>query len=78
MLIEYPTVAEARAAIDGAHGAKLLDQTIAVNFAFVRTPQAAGKGAQGQGPGKGARGGKGPRARSRSPANERAKDKDGE
>lgn len=51
---------EARAAIDGAHETKLLDQTIEVDFAFVRPP-----------PGKGGRngGGRPPvkgRARSRS------------
>lgn len=60
-LIEYSTLQEARAAIDGAHNSKLLDQTISVDFAFVRPP-----------PGKGNRapGGRGPRrarSRSRSP-----------
>ncbi|KAF3348619.1 hypothetical protein VdG2_03501 [Verticillium dahliae VDG2] len=35
-LIEYATLAEARAAIDDAHKAKLLDQTISVDFAFNR------------------------------------------
>ena len=55
---------EARAAIDGANGTKLLDQTIEVDFAFVRPP-----------PGKGARGGRAPakgraRSRSRSPDGE--------
>ncbi|KZF24491.1 RNA-binding domain-containing protein [Xylona heveae TC161] len=60
ILIEYPTLNEARAAIDGANGTKLLDQTIGVDFAFVRPPP--GKGQQG----KGARG-RGGRARSRSP-----------
>ncbi|KAI9838849.1 MAG: hypothetical protein M1819_004056 [Sarea resinae] len=64
-LIEYPTLSEARAAIDGANNAKLLDQTIAVDFAFVRPPP--GKGQQNQGQGKGARGKTGGRARSRSP-----------
>ncbi|OTA68770.1 RNA-binding domain-containing protein [Hypoxylon sp. EC38] len=60
-LIEYATLDEARAAIDGAHHTKLLDQTIEVDFAFVRPP-----------PGKGNRGprqshrGRG-RSRSRSP-----------
>ncbi|KAG5755287.1 hypothetical protein H9Q70_002128 [Fusarium xylarioides] len=37
-LIEYTTLEEARAAIDGAHNQKLLDQTISVDFAFVRPP----------------------------------------
>ncbi|ERS99381.1 hypothetical protein HMPREF1624_04581 [Sporothrix schenckii ATCC 58251] len=39
-LIEYPTLKEARAAIDGAHQTKLLDQTVQVDFAFVRPPPA--------------------------------------
>ncbi|RYP52728.1 hypothetical protein DL768_002157 [Monosporascus sp. mg162] len=53
---------EARAAIDGAHQTKLLEQTINVDFAFVRPP-----------PGKANRGGRQPhrggrgRSRSRSP-----------
>jgi len=60
-LIEYPTLDEARAAIDGAHDTKLLDQTIEVDFAFVRPP-----------PGKAGKGGRAPtrpraRTRSRSP-----------
>ncbi|OPB44167.1 hypothetical protein A0O28_0024850 [Trichoderma guizhouense] len=46
-LIEYATLEEARAAIDGAHNTKLLDQTVQVDFAFVRPPP--GKGRQGGG-----------------------------
>ena len=63
VLIEFPTVAEAKAAIAGANGTKLLDQTISVDFAFVRPPP--GKGQQG----RGGRGNaiRGSRARSRSP-----------
>ncbi|KAI9781280.1 MAG: hypothetical protein M1839_006073 [Geoglossum umbratile] len=62
-LIEYPTLSEARAAINGANGTKLLDQTMSVDFAFVRPPPGnTGKG------GRGGRGGaKGGRGRSRSP-----------
>lgn len=60
-LIEYPTLDEARAAIDGANGTKLLDQTIEVDFAFVRPPPAKGKA--GRPPAKGRA-----RSRSRSPA----------
>ncbi|KAL7969410.1 hypothetical protein HDV63DRAFT_376765 [Trichoderma sp. SZMC 28014] len=60
-LIEYATLEEARAAIDGAHDTKLLDQTIQVDFAFVRPPP--GKGRQGGGRTGGRRG----RSRSRSP-----------
>ncbi|KAK4129646.1 RNA-binding domain-containing protein [Parathielavia appendiculata] len=37
-LIEYTTLEEARAAIDGAHNTQLLDQTVQVDFAFVRPP----------------------------------------
>ncbi|KAH8592187.1 hypothetical protein B0O99DRAFT_518345 [Bisporella sp. PMI_857] len=58
-LIEYPTLDEARAAIDGAHGTKLLDQTMEVDFAFVRPPP---KGRGGRAPPKGRA-----RSRSRSP-----------
>lgn len=55
---------EAHAAIEGANGQKLLDQTIEVDFAFVRPPPQTG--AKGQG-GRGGRGqGKG-RNRSQSP-----------
>ena len=68
-MIEYPTLEEARAAIDGAHETKLLDQTIQVDFAFVRPPPGktgAGGGGRGgrNGPGNRNRGG---RSRSRSP-----------
>ena len=61
-LVEYPTQKEAKAAIEGVNGTKLLDQTLAVDFAFVRPMPT--KGDQS----KGVRGGrKGGRARSRSP-----------
>ncbi|MCJ1313710.1 hypothetical protein MMC25_007389 [Agyrium rufum] len=61
-LVEYPTQKEAKAAIDAVHGSKLLDQTLSVDFAFVRP-------APGKGDREGARGGtrKDTRARSRSP-----------
>ncbi|PBP20767.1 RNA-binding domain-containing protein [Diplocarpon rosae] len=59
-LIEYPTLDEARKAIDGAHNTKLLDQTIEVDFAFVRPPPGKAKG--GRAPAKGRA-----RSRSRSP-----------
>ncbi|KAB8360722.1 hypothetical protein FH972_024458 [Carpinus fangiana] len=63
-LIEYPTVDEARAAVEGANGQKLLEQTIEVDYAFVRPPPTQGGGkAQANKGGKG-----GTRQRSRSPA----------
>ncbi|KAI0538955.1 hypothetical protein GGR58DRAFT_466714 [Xylaria digitata] len=69
-LIEYPTLQEARAAIDGAHETKLLDQTIYVDFAFVRPPP--GKG--GRGNRQSHRGGRG-RSRSRSPEGGRERER---
>ena len=62
VLVEYPTQKEAKAAIEGASNTKLLDQTIGVDFAFVRPPPKKGEGQQGRG-GKGRAG----RQRSRSP-----------
>lgn len=72
-MVEYPTQKEAKAAIEGANDTKLLDQTIAVDFAFVRPPPMK-KGEQGRG-GRGgaARGG---RTRSRSPGAEGPKEED--
>ncbi|KAI0377681.1 RNA-binding domain-containing protein [Hypomontagnella monticulosa] len=64
-LIEYATLDEARAAIDGAHQTKLLDQTIDVDFAFVRPPP----GKANRGPRQSHRG-RG-RSRSRSPEGHR-------
>ncbi|KZZ89726.1 Nucleotide-binding, alpha-beta plait [Moelleriella libera RCEF 2490] len=64
-LIEYDTLEEARAAIDGAHDTKLLDQTVHVDFAFVRPPPGkAGRGGRATGGGSARR----QRSRSRSPA----------
>ncbi|PHH75214.1 hypothetical protein CDD82_4535 [Ophiocordyceps australis] len=60
-LIEYATLEEARTAIDGAHETKLLDQTITVDFAFVRPPP--GKSGRAGRTGGGRRG----RSRSKSP-----------
>ncbi|KAI9816990.1 MAG: hypothetical protein M1826_001685 [Phylliscum demangeonii] len=58
-LIEYPTLDEARAAIEGANDTKLLDRTVTVDYAFVRPPPAGGaqKAAGGGGGGGGGRGG---------------------
>ena len=70
--MEYPTQKEAKAAIEGANSTKLLDQTISVDFAFVRPPPK--KGDQG----RGGRGGaaKGGRTRSRSPGADGPKEED--
>ncbi|DAA75936.1 TPA_exp: putative Transformer-SR ribonucleoprotein [Trichophyton benhamiae CBS 112371] len=70
-LIEYPTLPEAEAAIKALHGAKLLDQTIEVDFAFVRPPPSSkGKSGGGQNSSRGRGGNRGrsrSRERSRSP-----------
>ncbi len=58
VLIEYPTLT--KAAIEGANGAQLLEQTVGVDFAFVRPPPTKGQAA-----GRGGR--QGGRQRSRSP-----------
>ncbi|KAK4247210.1 hypothetical protein C7999DRAFT_14745 [Corynascus novoguineensis] len=69
-LIEYTTLEEARAAIDGANGTELLDQTVKVDFAFVRPPpgkanaNGGGRLTGARGSNRGARSG---RSRSRSP-----------
>ncbi|KAI5459185.1 hypothetical protein BGZ63DRAFT_360889 [Mariannaea sp. PMI_226] len=70
-LIEYTTLEEARAAINGAHETKLLDQTVQVDFAFVRPPP--GKNARG---GRGAGGRRGGRSRSRSPEGKQREDRE--
>ncbi len=79
MLIEYATLDEAKAAIKGANDTKLLDQTITVDYAFVRPPPERGQGG-GRGGGRGGREGgrdaRGGRARSRSPGDDRRRDGD--
>ncbi|KAL1590893.1 hypothetical protein WHR41_00486 [Cladosporium halotolerans] len=66
-LIEYPTLDEAKEAIEGANGKQLLEQTIGVDFAFVRPPPNKNSSA--------ARGGrKSDRRRSRSPGARPVKD----
>ncbi|EIM86494.1 RNA-binding domain-containing protein [Stereum hirsutum FP-91666 SS1] len=57
-LVEYETMAEAQAAIDGASGTTLLEQQLQCDYAFVRPPPT--------GPKKG-RGGREGRGRSASP-----------
>ncbi|KAF8141913.1 Y14 protein [Boletus edulis] len=57
-LVEYETMADAQAAIDGASGTPLLEQTIQCDYAFVRPPPS--------GPKKGR--GREPRGRSASPS----------
>ncbi|KAL0935152.1 RNA recognition domain-containing protein [Colletotrichum truncatum] len=71
-LIEYATLTEARAAIDSAHETKLLDQTVYVDFAFVRPPP-GGKGGANRG---GARPQNRGRGRSRSRSRSRSADRD--
>ncbi|KAL8804132.1 MAG: hypothetical protein Q9182_002766 [Xanthomendoza sp. 2 TL-2023] len=70
VLVEYSTQSSARAAIAGANGTKLLDQTIGVDFAFVRPPpnkkENGGSGGRG---GRSTGGGtRKERERSKSPA----------
>ena len=65
--MEFPTQREAKAAIEGANGKKLLDQTISVDYAFVRPPPKKGEGNTGKGRGGGGGGAKGKRERTRSP-----------
>lgn len=70
-MIEYPTLSEAKAAIEGANGEKLLEQTIGVDFAFVRPPPVKGQ----SGPKSGRKGG---RQRSRSPGERRGREDEDE
>ncbi|KAL4890816.1 hypothetical protein BDV59DRAFT_204067 [Aspergillus ambiguus] len=71
-LIEYSTLPEAEEAIKALNGSKLLDQTIQVDFAFVRPPPSS------KGKGGGQRGGRGGRGRSRSRERSRSPGADGE
>ncbi|KPI39015.1 RNA-binding protein 8A [Cyphellophora attinorum] len=73
VLIEYPTQVEARAAIKALNDTKFLDQTIQVDYAFVRPPpkQDKSRGAGGR------RGGR-DRSRSRSRSRDRGRDDDKE
>ncbi|KAH8423207.1 RBM8 family RNA-binding protein [Aspergillus melleus] len=70
-LIEYSTLPEASEAIKNLNGSKLLDQTIQVDYAFVRPPPAnkgkSGGQRGGRGGGGGGRGRSRSRERSRSP-----------
>lgn len=65
VLIEYPTLDEAKAAIKGAHDEELLEQKITVDFAFVRPPPASKGRARDHDRRQSGRGAG--RARSRSP-----------
>ncbi|KAI8932515.1 RNA-binding protein 8A [Plenodomus lindquistii] len=67
-LIEYPTMDEAKAAIQGANGEELLEQKITVDFAFVRPPPAGKSRARDHDRRQSGRGAA--RARSRSPGRE--------
>ncbi|MCJ1227641.1 RNA-binding protein 8A [Toensbergia leucococca] len=79
-LVEYGTQKEAKAAIEGAGNMKLLEQSIKVDFAFVRPPPAKPEGGGGRGgrSSAGSRRGGGARARSRSPGGEEKGGPDGE
>ncbi|KAF9054644.1 RNP containing family member [Panaeolus papilionaceus] len=48
-LVEYETMAEAQAAIDGASGSSLLEQVIQCDYAFVRPPPTGPKKRAGRG-----------------------------
>jgi len=70
-LIEYPTQPEAKAAIKALNGTKLLDQTISVDYAFVRPPpKEKGKGGR-----SGGRPSRTARSRSRSMSRSRSREK---
>jgi RNA-binding protein 8A len=73
VLIEFPTLDEAKAAVEGVNDTKLLDQTISVDFAFVRPPPTKNNNNNNQSRGAPARGGKS-RNRSRSPGARRDDD----
>ncbi|KAL5343293.1 hypothetical protein BJX70DRAFT_393863 [Aspergillus crustosus] len=72
-LIEYSTLPEASEAIKELNGSKLLDQTIKVDFAFVRPPP-SNKGKSGGRGGRGGRNRSRSRERSRSPGAENERD----
>lgn len=65
MLIEYSTMDEANAAVQGANGKELLEQKLTVDFAFVRPPPSNKGGRHRDNDRRGGRGGG--RGRSRSP-----------
>ncbi|KAF9460555.1 RNP containing family member [Collybia nuda] len=48
-LVEYETMAEAQAAIDGASGSSLLEQVVQCDYAFVRPPPTGPKKGRGRG-----------------------------
>lgn len=70
-MIEYSTLPEASEAIKNLNGTKLLDQTLSVDYAFVRPPPSS----KGKGGAKGGRGGAS-RGRSRSPDRSRSPEGD--
>ena len=74
-LVEFPTQKEAKTAIEAVNGYKLLDQTLSVDFAFVRPAPKRQDGARGA---AGAKRGGGARGRSRSPGAGDAEKKEGE
>ncbi|KAF1955071.1 RNA-binding domain-containing protein [Byssothecium circinans] len=66
-LVEFTTLEEANAAIQGANGTELLEQKITVDFAFVRPPPGKGRGGGGRDNDRRGGGRARNRSRSRSP-----------
>ncbi|CRG90193.1 RNA-binding protein 8A [Talaromyces islandicus] len=73
-LIEYSTLPEATAAIEALNNTKLLDQTIHVDFAFVRPPPGNKNKGGAQKGGRGGRTRSRSRDRSRSPGADNGRD----
>lgn len=73
-LIEYATLHEANEAIQNLDGSKLLEQTIHVDYAFVRPPPSNNKNKGGPRGGRGGRPRSRSRSRSRSPGADHERD----
>ena len=71
-MIEYATLPEAGEAIKNLNGSKLLDQTLSVDFAFVRPPPTKANNQSRGGPDRGGKS----RNRSRSPGARRDSEDD--
>ena len=73
-LIEYATLDEASQAIQNLNGSKLLEQTIHVDYAFVRPPPSGRNKAGAQGASRGEKNRNRSRSRSRSPGADGGRD----